>query len=92
MGLIKYKHFVTAKMKQLPVTSEARLFYQASSKHQDHYIRAQQDSGIDPPKINLNLEIIQHYYKNNDLAQRDIDLIVEELIEAGVVDETDWLN
>jgi hypothetical protein len=26
-------------------------------------------------------------YGNNDLAQRDMDLIVEELIEAGVVDE-----
>jgi len=27
------------------------------------------------------------YYRNNDLAQRDMDLIIEELIEAGVLDD-----
>jgi hypothetical protein len=72
-------------MKQLLVTREAMLFCRASCKQQDNYIKAQQDRGIDPPKINLELNFIRDYYRNNDLAQRDMDLIVEELIEAGVL-------
>lgn len=40
--------------------------------------------------IGLNiflLYFIKDYYRNNDLAQRDMDLIVKELMEAGVVAE-----
>jgi hypothetical protein len=78
MGFIGYKHSLTSKMNELPVTDEARLFYRASCKKQDNDIKAQQDGGIDPPKINLDLNFIKNYYKNNDLAQRDMDLIIEE--------------
>ncbi|MGB7293101.1 MAG: hypothetical protein WBD99_13085 [Thermodesulfobacteriota bacterium] len=44
------------------------------------------DKGINPPKIKLELDSIKDNYDNNDLAQRDMDLIVEELMEVGVVD------
>jgi hypothetical protein len=36
-----------------------------------------------------DIDFIKDYYDNNDLGQRDMDLIVEELIEAGVVDEAE---
>jgi hypothetical protein len=40
-----------------------------------------------PPKLNLDLKFIREYYRNNELGQRDMDLIVEESMEAEVVDE-----
>ena len=55
------------------------------------YIKTQLDSGIDPPKIDLELDFIKDYFKNNDLAHRDLDLVVEELIEIGVIDK-DWIS
>jgi hypothetical protein len=34
-----------------------------------------------------DMDFIKDTYPNNDLGKRDMDLIVEELIEAGVVDD-----
>jgi hypothetical protein len=78
MGFLRYKHSLTPKMKELPITSEAMLFYRTSCRYQDSYIKAQQKSGVDPPKVALELNFIRDYYKNNDLGQRDMDLIIEE--------------
>jgi hypothetical protein len=36
-----------------------------------------------------DIDFIKDTYPNNDLGKRDMDLIVEELIEAGVVDEAE---
>lgn len=73
-------------MSLFTVTGEAKLFYRACCKEQDAHIKAQLDKGINPPKINLELDSIKDNYDNNDLAQRDMELIVEELMEVGVVD------
>jgi hypothetical protein len=75
-------------MKELPVTSEATLFYRASRKNQDDDVIAQLDRGFDPPKINLDLNFIKDYYRNNDLGQRDMDLMIEELREINVLGES----
>ena len=49
------------------------------------FVEVQLQDGTDPPKIRLDFEYSKQYLKINDLGQRDIDLIVEELMEAGVV-------
>ena len=69
------------------VTGEATLFYRASCKEQQDNIKAQLDNAIDTLKIRLDFEFSQRYCKSNDLGQRDIDLIIEELMGAEVVDE-----
>ena len=73
---------MTTEMNKLAMSGEARLFYRASCKQQDSYIKVQLDGGIDPPKIYLELDFIKGYYQNNDLAHRGMDLIVEELVEV----------
>jgi len=42
---------------------------------------------MDLPEINLELNFIKYYYENNDVAQRDMDLIIKELIESEVVSD-----
>jgi len=74
-------------VQSLPVTSEAKLFYLFNCELQDDYIKSQQDKGIDPPKIKLDDIHNSMYRKDNQLTQRDMISIVEELREAGVLDE-----
>jgi len=54
MELKKHSYTITEKMQSLPVTREAKLFYLSNCEMQDDYIKSQQDSGIDPPKIKLD--------------------------------------
>lgn len=37
------------------------------------------------PKVKLDCEYAEDYYRINDLDQRDMELIVEELREIGVI-------
>jgi hypothetical protein len=37
----------------------------------------------------LDFEYAKQYFMINDLAQRDMDLMIEELMEVGVVDEVE---
>jgi len=87
MELKKHKHITTEKMQSLPVTSEAKSFYLSNCELQDDYIKSQQDSGIDPPKVKLDNIHTYMYRKDNELTQRDMIFIVEELREIGVLDE-----
>jgi predicted transcriptional regulator len=48
----------------------------------------QLQDGVDPPKIRLDVEYAKEYFRINELAQRDMDLIIEELREVGVLDES----
>ncbi len=87
MGLGKLKHIKTGKMGDLPVSREAKSFYSFNCEMQDDHIKEQQDNVIDPPKIKLG-EIHNYMYrKDNELTQRDMIFIVEELREIGVLDE-----
>jgi hypothetical protein len=65
-------------MQRLPVPDEAKVFYLSNCLMQGDYIEAQQGNGVDPPKIRLDYEYAEQYYRLNDLARRDMDLIVEE--------------
>ncbi len=86
MELKKHKHIITEKMRSLPVTIEAGLFYLSNCEMQDDYIKEQQDNGIDSPKIKLN-DIYNYIYReNSELIQRDMISIVEELREIGLLD------
>ena len=64
------------------------LFYLTNCLRQYDYVKAQQENGIEHPKIKLDLEYVRQYYQHNDLAQRDMDLIIEELRKIGVIDES----
>jgi hypothetical protein len=83
-----HEHDLAIKTDELPITTEAKVFYLTNCLRQYDYAKAQQDSGIEHPKIKLDLEYVGHYYRHNDLAQRDMDLIIEELRELGVIDES----
>jgi hypothetical protein len=78
----------TSKMKDLPVSDEARVFYLSNCLRDADFVEVQLHDGVDPPKIRLDFEYAKRYYKINDLAQRDMDLIVEELREVGLIDES----
>jgi hypothetical protein len=66
---------------------EAKVFYLSNCLRDAGFVEGQLQDGVDPPKIRLDFEYIKQYYRINDLAQRDMDLIVEELREVGVLDE-----
>ncbi|MDA2920017.1 hypothetical protein MYX76_11085 [Desulfobacterota bacterium AH_259_B03_O07] len=87
MELKKHSYTITDKMQSLPVTSEAKSFYLFNCELQDGYVKSQQDKGIDPPHIRLNTIYNHIYLKNNELTQKDIIFIVEELRGIGVLDE-----
>ncbi|MDA2920626.1 hypothetical protein MYX76_14230 [Desulfobacterota bacterium AH_259_B03_O07] len=87
MELKKHSYTITEKMQSLPVTSEAKLLYLSNCEMQDDYIKEQQDNGVDPPKIKLDNIHTYMYRENNELTQRDMVSIVEELREIGVLDE-----
>ncbi len=82
------EHDLAIKTDDLPITTEAKLFYLTNCLRQYDYVKAQQDNGVDYPKIRLDLEYVAQYYRNNDLAQRDMDLIIEELRQISVIDES----
>ncbi len=87
MELKKHSYTITDKMRSLPATKEAKLFYLSNCEMQDDYIKEQQDNGIDSPKIKLN-DIYNYIYReNSELIQRDMISIVEELREIGLLDE-----
>jgi hypothetical protein len=88
MGFIKHEPDITVKVDNLPITTEAKVFYLTNCLRQYENVKAQQDSGIKHPKIKLDLEFAKHYCRNNDLGERDIDLIYEELREIDVLDES----
>jgi hypothetical protein len=87
MELMKYGCDITVKTDDLPISTEAKLFYLTNCLRQYDYVKAQQASGIDHPKIKLDLEFAKQYCRNNDLGERDKDLIYEELREIDVLDE-----
>ena len=74
-------------MQNLSVSKEAKIFYLINCERQDDFISAQQDNGIDPPKIQLDEQYIDTYGRSNELTARDMMYIVEELREIGVLDE-----
>ena len=73
----------TSKMKDLPVTDEAKVFYLSNCLMNADFVESQLNNGVSPPKIRLNFEYTRQYYRHNDLAQRDMDLIIDELREIG---------
>jgi DNA-binding transcriptional ArsR family regulator len=77
----------TSKMKDLPVSDEAAVFYLSNCLRDADFVEVQRQDGGDPPKIRLDFEYAKQYYSINDLAQRDMDLIIEELREVGLIDE-----
>jgi hypothetical protein len=83
-----HEHDLAIKTDDLPITTEAKVFYLINCLRQYDYVIAQQDSGIEHPKIRLDLAYVRQYYEHNDLAQRDMKLIIEELREIGVIDES----
>jgi len=87
MELKKHSYTITDKMQSLPVTREAKSFYSFNCEIQDDHIKEQPDNGIDPPKIKLDNIHTYMYRENNELTQRDMVSIVEELREIGVLDE-----
>ncbi len=74
-------------MQDLPLTSEATIFYLRSCKGQSGYVNAQQNKGVEPPKIKLNDIYNYRYRKNNGLTGRDMSSILEELTKIRVLDE-----
>lgn len=78
----------TSKMQRLQLTDEAKVFYLSNCLMQGDYIEAQQNHGVDPPKIRVDYAYAQQYLKIKDLAERDMELIVEELREVGLIDES----
>ncbi len=87
MQLEEYNYTITDTMLNLPVSTEARIFYLTNCEMQDDYTKEQQDNGIDPPKIKLSDINNSFYRKNSELTQRDMISIVEELTEIGLLDE-----
>jgi hypothetical protein len=79
----------TSKMQRLPVTDEAKVFYLSNCLMHGDYIEAQQDNGVDPPKIRLDFEYAKEYFRINDLDHEDMISIIEELSEIGLIDESD---
>ncbi len=79
----------TCKMRDLPVSNEAKVFYLSNCLRDGDLIEVQLQDGVDPPKIRLDYEYTKEYFRINDLAQRHMDLIVEELREVGLIDESD---
>lgn len=75
----------TSKMQRLPVTDGARVFYLSNCLRDADFVVVQLHDGVDPPKIRLDFEYSKQYFRVNDLAERDMDLIVEELLDVGVV-------
>ena len=73
-----YVYDLGIKTDDLPITTEAKVFYLTNCLRQYDYVKGQQDSGIEHPKIKLDLEYVRLYYQHHDLAQRDMDLIIEE--------------
>jgi hypothetical protein len=78
----------TSKIKDLPVSKEANVFYLSNCLRDADFVEVQLQDGVDPPKIRLDFENAKQYFRINDLAQRDMDLIVEELREIGLIDES----
>jgi hypothetical protein len=78
----------TRKMHRLRVTDEAKVFYLSNCLMQGDSIEAQQVNGVDPPKVRVDYAYAQQYYRINGLAQGDIHSMIEELTEAGVIDES----
>ncbi|MGB7290924.1 MAG: hypothetical protein WBD99_01960 [Thermodesulfobacteriota bacterium] len=78
----------TRKMKQLPVTSEAMVFYLSNCLMQGDYIDAQQYMGVDPPKIKFYGSYANDYVRINELAERDMISILKELREIGLLSES----
>jgi hypothetical protein len=58
----------TSKMQRLPVTDEAKVFYLSNCLMQGDFVEAQQNNGVDPPKIRLDFEYAKEYFRVNDLA------------------------
>jgi hypothetical protein len=56
------------KTDELPLTTEAKVFYLTNCLRQFDYVKAQQDSGIVHPKNKLELEYVRQYYQNNVLC------------------------
>jgi len=77
---------INIKVGNLPISTKAKVLYLTNCLKQFDLVKAQQENGINPPKIMLELGFVRQYYKINDLGERDMDLIVEELIEIGVID------
>lgn len=75
-------------MDDLPITTEANVFYLSNCLRQFDYVKGQQDRGIEHPKIRLDPAYAREYYQHTDLAARDMDLIIDELREIGVIDES----
>lgn len=67
----------TRKMQRLPVTDEAKVFYLSNCLMQGDYIEVQQNNGVDPPKIRVDYGYAKEYFRVNDLAERDMELIIE---------------
>lgn len=78
----------TSKMKDLPISNEAKVFYLSICLRDADFVEVQMRGGADPPKNRLGFEYAKQYFRINDLAQRDMDFIVEELREAGLIDES----
>ncbi len=62
------EHDLAIKTDELPITTEAKVFYLTNCLRQYDDVKAQQDSGVDYPKIRLDLEYVRQYYQHNDLA------------------------
>lgn len=77
----------TSKMQRLPVTDEAKVFYLSNCLMQGDSIEAQQDNGVDPPKIRVDYGYAQQYYRMNDLDEGDMDSMIEELRVVDALDK-----
>lgn len=77
----------TSKMKDLPLSDEARVFYLSNCLRDADFVEVQPQDGVDLPKIRLDYEYAKQYYRINDLAQMDMDLMIEELREINVQGE-----
>ena len=78
----------TSKMNDLPVSNEVKVFYLSNCLRDADFVEGQLQDGVDPPKIRLDFNYAKGYFRINDLAQRDMDLMVEELREFGLIDES----
>ena len=83
-----HEHDLDIKTDDLPISTKAKVFYLTNCLRQYDYVKAQQENGVEHPKIRIDPEYVRFYYQHNDPAQRDMDLIIEELREICVIDES----
>lgn len=80
---------ITAPMDDLPLSEEAKIFYQSRCWNQKELINKQHEEGIDIPKIKMSKMNISKYRKSYDISEEKMNSIIDEFKKVDVIDITD---